>query len=100
MGLQAHFGSSARKAVGIELLEDRHCIAEAALARILPYLLGGTTHREVQFECGDLMKMDITDATTIYFSSLLFGESLMLAASRMFDCLPGVRWVASLQMLP
>lgn len=86
-----------RKAVGIELSDTRHGIAQRALERCPPAVRARAT-----LVHGDLLDLEeCEDATIIYVASLLFDDPFMARlGQRLTEALPRLRMVTSLTRFP
>jgi hypothetical protein len=96
--LQAALESTARLAVGIELSQRRHAIAQRALTRLT------ATHaslpRRVRFACEDIAAAAWElDATEVFVANLLFPPALNDAVARRLARAAQLRRVATLKPL-
>lgn len=99
MVAQVYLESPVKKSVGIELSRKRSELAKKLRERLAKD--GKLEHkRALNFRRADISKVNISDATVIYFASTTFPTEFMKKMTEKFASLkPGVR-IATLQSLP
>ncbi len=79
--LYAALTSDIGKAVGIELLDELHGASRLALdrykAQVSPLLPAHKQSQHIDFMCGDMLKIDYSDADIVYTHCTCFAQPLM-----------------------
>jgi len=98
--LHAVLAGYADHAVGVELNDGRHRIAQATLEEIAASQDGRRLEDAVEFVNSDMLDVDLSDAQVIYLNQACFPEHVRAGVARKILDAPNVRVVAAAPSIP
>lgn len=101
--VQAALQTPCKRAIGIELMQNRVLEGQKALDRLKERKLATLDGKQIEIFRGDMFvppeKARLEDATVIFINNVMFGPQLMLKVLQLFNTLPKLRCVMTLRKI-
>jgi len=96
--VEVALGTAVGKAIGIEIVKERHAAGLHGLARLLAIGVPGLADR-VALVNDNVLNVDLSEVTVVYMANTVFGPELMTAILTLLATLPRLRRVVVTEKL-
>ncbi|KAL3661414.1 hypothetical protein V7S43_013617 [Phytophthora oleae] len=101
--VQAALQTPCKRAIGIELMQNRVSEGQKALDRLKKRNLASLDGKQIEIFRGDMFippeKARLVEATVVFINNVMFGPQLMLKVLQLFKALPKLRCVMTLRKI-